>query len=281
MKKIGFIDYYLSEWHANNYPAWIKNAASASEGEEMELAYAWAELDVSPLDGVTTDEWCKKFGAERCHSIEELCEKSDCIVILAPSNPECHLGYAKVALPYGKRTYIDKTFAPDYETAREIFDIAKKHGTPFFSTSALRYATEIAENEGNTAYSFIAGGGSNADEYIIHTLEMTVKCFGIGAKALKVSREGKGYLTEIEYDGGRIARVFFAEGIPFTAILTNTDGDTVSTSIDSPFFDYLLADIVRFFREGTPSFNPEETLEVMKLRGAFVRTKDTGETVTL
>ena len=25
MKTIGFIDYYLSEWHANNYPDWIKN----------------------------------------------------------------------------------------------------------------------------------------------------------------------------------------------------------------------------------------------------------------
>ena len=24
MKKIGFIDYYLSEWHANNYPALIE-----------------------------------------------------------------------------------------------------------------------------------------------------------------------------------------------------------------------------------------------------------------
>ena len=26
MKKIGFIDYFLSQWHANNYPAWIKEA---------------------------------------------------------------------------------------------------------------------------------------------------------------------------------------------------------------------------------------------------------------
>ena len=25
MKKIGFVDYYISEWHANNYPGWIKN----------------------------------------------------------------------------------------------------------------------------------------------------------------------------------------------------------------------------------------------------------------
>lgn len=25
MKKTGFIDYYLDEWHANNYPQWIRN----------------------------------------------------------------------------------------------------------------------------------------------------------------------------------------------------------------------------------------------------------------
>ena len=28
MKKIGFVDYYLSEWHANNYPAWIERIAA-------------------------------------------------------------------------------------------------------------------------------------------------------------------------------------------------------------------------------------------------------------
>ena len=26
--KIGFIDYYLDEWHANKYPAWIKEASN-------------------------------------------------------------------------------------------------------------------------------------------------------------------------------------------------------------------------------------------------------------
>ena len=33
-----------------------------------------------------------------------------------------------MALSYGKPTYIDKTFAPDYQTAKEIFDIAKQYG---------------------------------------------------------------------------------------------------------------------------------------------------------
>ena len=70
MKTIGFIDYYLSEWHANNYPEWIKKA-SADIGCDFEVKYAWAELEVSPLDGVSTDEWCKKYGATRCDSIDE------------------------------------------------------------------------------------------------------------------------------------------------------------------------------------------------------------------
>ena len=131
MKKIGFVDFYISEWHANNYPAWIKQA-NEELGYDFEVAYAWAEQDVSPVDNVTTKEWCEKFGVTACATIAELCEKSDNILILAPANPETHLKYAKLALPYGKTTYIDKTFAPDLATAKEIFSIAKKYNTKIF-----------------------------------------------------------------------------------------------------------------------------------------------------
>ena len=27
MKTVGFIDYYLDEYHANNYPQWLKDAS--------------------------------------------------------------------------------------------------------------------------------------------------------------------------------------------------------------------------------------------------------------
>ena len=37
MKKLGFIDFFIDEWHANNYPAWIREA---KRGTEFELAYA-------------------------------------------------------------------------------------------------------------------------------------------------------------------------------------------------------------------------------------------------
>ena len=49
MKKIGFVDYYISEWHANNYPAWIKEACQ-KKGLDFEVKYVWAEEYVSPVD---------------------------------------------------------------------------------------------------------------------------------------------------------------------------------------------------------------------------------------
>lgn len=101
MKSIGFIDFYISEWHANNYPAWIKEAAGEL-GFEYEVKYAWAQQYVSPVDGRNTDRWCEAMGVTRCETVEELCEKSDVLIVLAPSNPEKHIELAKMALPYGK-----------------------------------------------------------------------------------------------------------------------------------------------------------------------------------
>ena len=56
MKKIGFVDYYISEWHANNYPAWFKEA-NEKLGFDYEVAYFWAEKDLSPVDNVTSSQW--------------------------------------------------------------------------------------------------------------------------------------------------------------------------------------------------------------------------------
>ena len=180
MKKIGFVDYYISEWHANNYPGWIKTACDKL-GLDFVLSYAWAERDISPLDGRSTDEWCNAFGVEKCATVDELCERADFIIVLAPSNPEKHLSYAESVLKYGKPTYIDKTFAPDHATAKKIFELGEKYSAPFFSSSALRYANEIKDVSSTATSVDVKGGGSSPEEYIIHQIEMLVKCIGIGS----------------------------------------------------------------------------------------------------
>ena len=44
----------------------------------------------SPEDGLTTDAWCEKYGLTRMMTQEELIEKSDVLLVLAPRDPKKH-----------------------------------------------------------------------------------------------------------------------------------------------------------------------------------------------
>ena len=278
MKHIGFVDYYISEWHANNYPAWIQEAC-ADMGLDYAISFAWAEQDVSPFDGKSTEEWCKAFGVKKCESIEELCEKSDAILVLAPSDPQTHLRFAEKVLPYGKRTYIDKTFAPDFATSENIFEIAQKYGTPFFSSSALRYATELDELIGSDKI-ITTGGGGNFEEYIIHQVEPTVKVLQAKAKSVSVKTQGKQVVSHIEFENEKEATLCYAESMPFT-VCTEKDGTSAYKVLESDYFRALIRDILRFYERGTVSFDTAETREVMRIREALIRGKNSGESIKL
>lgn len=274
MKKIGFVDYYISEWHANNYPAWIKEICD-NHGYDYEISYAWAELFTSPkFNNETTDMWCERMGVEKCETIDELCKMSDVILVLAPSDPDKHLGYAKEVLKHKKPTYIDKTFAPDFATAKEIFDIAEKYGTPFFSTSALRYGTELDEI-GPCTQMMTTGSGSNYPEYIIHQIEMIVKKLGKGAKRIRYEEIGKQAMFRIGYDDERAASMTYASGkLPFSAFMT--DGENkLWKKIESDYFKILMHEIIKFYETGKLPFDPEETLEVAKIREFALKASNT------
>ena len=267
MKKIGFIDYYLSEWHANNYPSWIEEV-NEKTGDCFKVAYAWGEKEISPVDGVSSKEWAEKFGVELCQSVEELCEKSDYILILAPSDPEVHLRLCKAAFPCGKRTYVDKTFAPDYQTAKEIFELGEKYGVKFFSSSALRYAEELETFVGVKEIT-TTGGGSSLEEYIVHQVEMLVKTLGVGATRIRATTEEDTVCLQVEYADGRKGYMRFSPYLPFS-VATETE----HREVQSYFFKGLIADILRFYNEGTTSFDVAQTLEVMKIREGAIKAKN-------
>lgn len=281
MKTIGFVDFYLSEWHANNYPAWIKQA-NEKLGLDYKVAYAWAEQDLSPVYGKTTEEWCSEYGVEQCATLKGLCEKSDVILVLAPSNPEKHLGYAEEVLKYGKNTYIDKTFAPDFKTAGKIFAIAKQYGTKFFSSSALRYGTELCEVKDAVKVA-TKGGGSNLPEYIVHQAEMVVKTLGLGAKSVCTERLGDNhYLCKIGYADGRSASMEYCADYPFAIDWESADGKKGNAEIVSDMFVYLIESILKFYESGELPFDSAQTLEVMKIREAAVKgLNQIGKTINL
>lgn len=280
MKKIGFVDYYISEWHANNYPKWIA-AATEALGLDYKVSYCWAERYESPVDSVNTDQWCEKHGVEKCDTIEELCEKSDAIIILAPSNPETHLRYAEAVLPFKKRTYIDKTFAPDLATAEKIVDLAKQYGTPFFTTSALRYASELSEFEG-VKHAIVTGGGGNFEEYIIHNIEIAVTLMKGKFQRFRVESIGKQSVCRCVTDDGHEAVFLFSYAMEYSVTVEDVLGRLRKKTVASDFFKKLIETVLVFFENGEAPFDTAETLEVIRVRDGLIRAfANNGEWVEL
>ena len=264
MKRIGLIDYYLSEWHANHYPEWIRQANEAL-GTDYRVKMAWAECEISPIDGVSTDEWCEKNGVKRAESISALCEGCDAIFILAPSNPEKHLPYAKEAFPFAKPTFVDKTFAQSYAEALELVELANRFGTPVFSSSALRYAEELERLEGVKDL-IVTAGGNDLAEYLIHPVEMAVRLIkdqAVSAKAVRVGRCQ--YLLEAATANGKSVTVVYSKRMAYTLAGELENGKSLYTAVRSDFFGRLTQAIVGFFESGVAPVPLTETLEVMHL----------------
>ncbi|MBO7665963.1 MAG: TIM barrel protein, partial [Clostridia bacterium] len=261
IKKIGFVEYYLDEWHANNYPQFIKNAC----GNEFKVAYAYAEID-SPKTGFTTDQWCEKFGVQRCMSIEEVVEKSDCIIVLSPDNPERHWDLCQIPLRSGKRVYVDKTFSLSKKIAQGLVDIAESHNTPFFSTSALRFANELKGVKKDGIAFISSRGPGEYDTYAIHQLEPIVILMGSKVKRVMAIGAGQHASFAIEFEGGRRAVMshFGWKDTPdFNLILSYEDGANYTIPQMSDYFPNFIVEMCDFFRTGEIKAQHDETVAIM------------------
>lgn len=268
MIKIGFIDNFLSEWHANHYPQMIRNHPVAKE-LGMKICYAYAKTEISPYDGVSTDEWCEKFGVARLNDLAELVEKSDCIVVLSPDHPELHPELADLALKSGKPVYIDKTFAPDRSTAESLFRLAEQYRTPLYSSSSLRFAAELAPyRQGNVpARTCMVHGPFRFDIYAIHIFEIICTVMKGGAKRLMAVQNTRNRSLVVDYGAGRFASFLQMEtdddGIPFGVSVEMPDGTANYHAIKDGYFERFIDALVTFFADGKPPVEKEETVDLM------------------
>lgn len=265
MKKIGFIDYYLDEWHANHLPSWIRQSTFK---DRIDVAYAWAEKDRE--DGLSSEEWCQKHGVTLAESLEDLVAKSDYLVVLSPDNPERHEELADLALRSGKPVFIDKTFAPDAATARRMFSLAEEYKTPMFSSSALRFAEELQPLRASIRPEDIAfvttGGGGNFASYAVHQLEMIVSLMGVGAQRVRQCGTAKVPTVLIDYGEGRRASLQIMEGMPFRLSASTANGTAHHfPSLSAAFFNSLVETMLRFFETREVPVPKEQTIEIMAL----------------
>ena len=275
MKKIGFIDFFLDEWHANNFPTWIRDNCK-SVNRDMEVAYAWAE-SAAP-SGMDTAAWCAKYQVAQLATLEEVVEKSDYLVVFSPDHPEHHERLAQLPLMSGKATYIDKTFSPDLRSGARMFELAGQYNTPMFSASALRNAKELAEALEDPAsrdqLEFVAttGPGKYAN-YAVHQFEMIVALLGPGASRVKSLSSAQGGLFSVEYPGGRMASMLQMPSAPFQVAMQFKSGEGKFVGECSEIFPRQIHSMLDFFETGKPPVPKEETLEIMALieagRNAF------------
>lgn len=271
MKKIGFIDYYLDEWHANNYPAMIEEI---SEGE-MKVAYAFGLIDPPKElgDRISNREWSEKYGVELCASIDEVVEKSDYLVVLSPDNAEMHELLSEKPLKSGKLTYIDKTFAPDKATAERIFKLADECGTPCFSTSSLRFASEWQAIDKSDLRCIYSDGPGDVGIYAIHQIEPIICMMDARPARLMFlgSAEHPSYL--IEFEDGRHAQIWHRKlkGGSYRLNFVNSENRATPVKVESDYFRLFLEELVRSFRTGVVPVPHEQTVAVMACIEAAVK----------
>lgn len=269
MKTIGFIDLYIDEWHANNYPAFF---AQTAYGKDFQVTMAYEETphpDRRPLD-----KWCQDMNIKPARSIQEVVDNCDCILVLAPNDSDRHEDLADYALTSGKPVYIDKTFAPSLAAARRLFARAKKYNTPLMSTSALRYSKSVinCRTPGECSYFCGFGGGLWFDVYAVHQVEMMVALCGTGAEKVMVNAAGDIRTAEVVYSNGRIGRVNYEKMIACMHTVRYENNETKFDSLEGDtYFKRLMENIAGFFHTGRSSVDPAETcavcaiLEAMKI----------------
>lgn len=280
MKKIGLIDFYLDEYHAHEAFTSLRDLGGEKTGFAIVAAYA--ERD--SLGGLTTDSFCEKHGIKRAYSIAELCDEVDCVMILSPDDNDKKEGYAIEAIKYGKPIFMDKTFTTDYGAAVRIFDAADKAGVSLFSSSSLRYASELQPYKSNSISVLVIGSGVKLEIYAVHYLEIVCTCMGVGIESVRHEQRGIQEWAHIKYRDGRQATIVISMGeyMDFQVLIADDKGYTRNIVVQSPIFRLQMENILNFFRTGKPSFDRAETLEIMRVMDAIKKSKEEhGACVTL
>ncbi|HWL08363.1 MAG TPA: Gfo/Idh/MocA family oxidoreductase [Planctomicrobium sp.] len=265
-------------------PAFAKslNAQPAKpglEGARVVAAFPGGSPDmpvsINRVEGFT--KLVSEQGVQIVDSIEELVKLVD-VVIINSLDGRVHLDQAKTVIAAGKPLFIDKPLSASLSDGQKIFDLAKEHKVPCFSSSSLRYCTELIDwtNQktifGCEAYSPCSVGEHHPTLfwYGIHGVETLFAVMGPGCETVtSIRTPGQDVVVGVWNDGrvgtfrgtrqgksGFGATVFGSEKIAGGPVKVN--------------YDLLLVEIVKFFKTGTPPVAPETTLEIL----AFMEAAD-------
>jgi hypothetical protein len=229
-----------------------------------------------------TEQLRKDYGVEIVKSIEELVSKVD-VVLLESVDGRPHLEQVIPVLKAGKRCFIDKPVAASLADAIQIFELSKKYNTPVFSSSSLRFSSNIENLRKDEKLGSVLGivvhspceyGEFHPDLfwYGIHGVEAMFAIMGPGCKTVsRVHTPDADVVTGVWKDG----RIATYRGVRkgnkgYGAYVFGSKSNGPADISAKEGYRLLLEEICKFFKTGIPPVSPTETIEVI----AFMEAAD-------
>lgn len=224
----------------------------------------------------------------RCSLIPNVVEKpTDVIgqvdaVIIGTDNGAEHVERARPFVEAGLPVFVDKPLA-DNEADLATFVAWVDAGKPILSSSCMRYAKEFmpyrasTRQLGDLRFASITTPKS-WEKYGIHALEAIYPIFGPGFISARNTGNSERNVVHLKHRSGADA-VAVATGDMFGAFgclqLCGTAGSAQVTFEDTfHAFKTQLEAFVQYLRTGAPPFPFDETVELMKLVIAGIRSRD-------
>lgn len=219
-------------------------------------------------------------GVEIVDSIPKLLEKVD-VVMLESVDGRIHLEEATQVIKAGKPLWIDKPVAGSLVDAVMIYELAKKHKVPVFSSSSLRFGAEIQSMKNNAELGPIIGaatwgpcspspGTPDLFFYGIHGVEPLFVLMGTGCETVsRAVTKNVDYVTGV-WKGGRVGtyRGIHAGKSSAGAMVFGTNA--IMPIGKAGGYSDLCIEIAKFFKTGQSPVSAEETLEIF----AFMEAAD-------
>jgi len=217
-------------------------------------------------------EQLRGMGIEIVDTIPQLLDRVD-VVLLESVDGRIHLQEATPVIKAGKPLFIDKPAAGSLADTIAIYELAKKHNVPCFSSSSLRFAPGVQELLKDEKLGTIAGaitwGSCTYQEgtpdmffYGIHGIEPLYVLMGTGCETVtRIQTKDTDLVSGVWKDG----RVGTYRGIrrnkaDFGAIAFGSKG-IVQTGREGGY-EELCREIGRFFKTRKAPVQREETIEI-------------------
>ena len=231
-------------------------------------------------------EQLRTMGIEIVETIPQLLEKVD-VVLLESVDGRIHLQEATPVIKAGKPLFIDKPAAGSLADTIAIYELAKKHNVPCFSSSSLRFVPGIQELLKNEQLGTIVGavtwGSCSYQEgtpdmffYGIHGIEPLYALMGTGCETVTRIQTKDTDLVSGTWKDGRVGtyRGIRRHKADFGAIAFGSKGIVQAGRAGG--YEELCREIGKFFKTRQSPIPAEETVEIFAFMEAADESKRQG-----